>query len=269
MASPVFPDMLPPSLACSLEDGGEIAVVRLNRPDKRNALDTTLIAGIERLFAAPLPGVKAVVLAGAGPHFSAGLDLSDLAERTAPEGLAHSLAWHRAFERIQFGAVPVVAVLHGAVVGGGLELACASHIRVAERSAFYGLPEGQRGVFVGGGGAARLPRLIGVARMMDMILTGRVLDAEEGQRVGLSHYLVEPDAGLAQGLALARRIAANSALSNFAILQALPRIADVGQDPGLLMEALAAAVVQSDDEAKSRIKAFLAGTAPKVERTPS
>ena len=185
MASPVFPDMLPPSLACSLEDGGEIAVVRLNRPDKRNALDTTLIAGIERLFAAPLPGVKAVVLAGAGPHFSAGLDLSDLAERTAPEGLAHSLAWHRAFERIQFGAVPVVAVLHGAVVGGGLELACASHIRVAERSAFYGLPEGQRGIFVGGGGAARLPRLIGVARMMDMMLTGRILDGEEGQRVGL------------------------------------------------------------------------------------
>ena len=269
MASPVFPDMLPPSLACSLEDGGEIAVVRLNRPDKRNALDTTLIAGIERLFAAPLPGVKAVVLAGAGPHFSAGLDLSDLAERTAPEGLAHSLAWHRAFERIQFGAVPVVAVLHGAVVGGGFERAYASHIRVAERSAFYGLPEGQRGVFVGGGGAARLPRLIGVARMMDMMLTGRVLDAEEGQRVGLSHYLVEPDAGLAQGLALARRIAANSALSNFAILHALPRIADVGQEPGLLMEALAAAVVQSDDEAKSRIKAFLAGTAPKVERTPS
>ena len=69
--------------------------------------------------------------------------------------------WHRVFERVQFGRVPVVAVLHGAVIGGGLELAAAAHVRVAERSAFYALPEGQRGIFVGGGGAVRLPRLIG------------------------------------------------------------------------------------------------------------
>ena len=85
----------------------------------------------------------------------------------------------------------MVAVLHGAVVGGGLELAAACHLRVAERSAYYALPEGQRGIFVGGGGSVRLPRLIGVARMIDMMLTGRTLSAEEGQAIGLSHYLVE------------------------------------------------------------------------------
>ncbi len=83
-------------------------------------------------------------------------------------------------------------MLHGAVVGGGLELAAAAHVRVAERSAYYALPEGSRGIYVGGGGSVRLPRLIGVARMTDMMLTGRSYDAEEGQAIGLTHYLVEP-----------------------------------------------------------------------------
>ena len=124
--------------------------------------------------------------------------------------------WHRVFERIEFGRVPVVAVLHGAVVGGGLELAAAAHVRVAERSAYYALPEGSRGIFVGGGGSVRLPRLIGVSRMMDMMLTGRVYDAEEGQALGLSHYLVEPGKGLAKGIELAKRIAGNAPLTNFA-----------------------------------------------------
>ena len=114
--------------------------------------------------------------------------------------------WHAAFDAHPVRPVPVVAVLHGAVVGGGLELAAACHIRVAERSAYYGLPEGQRGIFVGGGGSARIPRLIGVARMTDLMLTGRVFDADEGQAVGLSQYLVEPTAqGLAKALALAAR----------------------------------------------------------------
>ena len=104
----------------------------------------------------------------------------------------------------------MVAVLHGAVVGGGLEIAAACHIRVAESSAYYALPEGSRGIFVGGGGSVRLPRLIGTSRMMDMMLTGRIYDAEEGQAIGLSHYLVEPGAGLAKGIELAKHIAGNA-----------------------------------------------------------
>ncbi len=86
-------------------------------------------------------------------------------------------------------ACPVIAALKGAVIGGGLELACAAHIRVAEPSAYFALPEGQRGIFVGGGGSVRLPRLIGVARMTDMMLTGRVYSATEGASYGFSQYL--------------------------------------------------------------------------------
>ena len=168
-----------------------------------------------------------MVLAGDGDHFCAGLDLGELTARNASEGVLHSRGWHRAFERIEFGKVPVVAVLHGAVVGGGLEIAAACHLRVAERSAYYALPEGSRGIFVGGGGSVRLTRLIGTSRIMDMMLTGRIYDAEEGQALGLSHYLVAPGAGLTKGIELAQRIAGNAPLTNFAITQVLPRIAEV------------------------------------------
>ena len=121
-----------------------------------------------------------MVLDAEGDHFSAGLDLSELTERDTLEGLEHSMMWHRVFGRLEQGNVPVVSVLKGAVIGGGLELASAAHIRVAEPSAFYALPEGQHGLFVGGGASVRVPRLIGVHRMADMMLTGRVLDADGG-----------------------------------------------------------------------------------------
>ena len=250
----------------SLEIGrdGDVAIVRLNRPEKRNALDDPTIHALHAFFAQPPEGVRAVVLCGAGEHFCAGLDLSELRARSAAEGLAHSRMWHRAFEEVQFGDVPVVAVVHGAVVGGGLELACAAHVRVAETTAFYALPEGSRGLFVGGGGSARIPQLVGIARMTDMMLTGRVYSAAEGQAIGFSTYLVQSGEGLARGLELARTIAGNAPLTNFAVMHALPRIAEAGQDHGLFTEALMAAVAQSEPEAKARLDAFLAGRAARV-----
>jgi (methylthio)acryloyl-CoA hydratase len=160
-----------------IEVAGAVAHVRLNRPDKRNAINDTLVMQLRSALEQLPAEVRAVVLTGEGAHFCAGLDLSELSERSVAEGVQHSRLWHQAMDTIQFGRVPVVAVLHGAVVGGGLEIASACHIRVAEASAFYGLPEGQRGIFVGGGGSARVPRLVGVATMTDMMLTGRVLDA--------------------------------------------------------------------------------------------
>ncbi|HJW10574.1 MAG TPA: crotonase/enoyl-CoA hydratase family protein, partial [Albitalea sp.] len=164
----------------------------------------------------------------------------------------------------QFGRVPVVAVLHGAVVGGGLELAASCHLRVAEASAFYGLPEGQRGIFVGGSGSVRISRLIGVARMTDMMLTGRVFDADEGQAMGLSNYRVANGAGLAKAFELARKIAGNAPLSNYAITQALPRIAEMAPAEGLFVESLMSAIAQGDEAAKQRVRDFLAKRTPKV-----
>src|ERR1700728_2156141 len=142
---------------------GEIAIVHLARPAKRNALNDETVFSLERWFSRPPEQVKGVVLVGDGDHFCAGLDLSELKERSVAEGVLHSRSWHKAFEPIEFGTLPVVAVLHGAVVGGGLELAAAAHIRVAEASTFYALPEGSRGIFVGGGGSGRLAPVRGGA----------------------------------------------------------------------------------------------------------
>jgi enoyl-CoA hydratase/carnithine racemase len=259
-SEPVEDDLL------RVEHDGPIAHLRLNRPDKRNAISDRLIAVLHSAFIGLPEATRAVVVSGAGEHFCAGLDLAEVSERTVAQGILHSRSWHAAFEQVQFGRVPVISVLHGAVVGGGLELAGATHIRVAESSAFYALPEGQRGLFVGGGGSARVPRLIGVARMTDMMMTGRVLDAIEGQQLGISQYLVEPGQGLVKAFELARRIAANAPLSNFAVMHALPRIADMTQSQGLFVESLMAAIAQGDEAAKGRVRAFLEGRASKVAK---
>jgi (methylthio)acryloyl-CoA hydratase len=150
-------------------------------------------------------------------------------------------------------------------VGGGLELASACHIRVAEASAFYALPEGQRGIFVGGGASVRLPKLIGVARMADMMFTGRVLNAEEGAAVGISQYLTGEGKGLEKALELAAKICGNAAMTNYALMHVLPRIADTSQEGALMMESLMAAIAQSAPEAKERLREFLDGNAKKVK----
>ncbi len=253
---------LPPSLKA--ERRGDVAVLTLARAHKRNALDDPTVFAIDAFFEALPDEIKAVVLAAEGEHFSAGLDLGELTELNVAQGIAHSRSWHRVFERIEFGKVPVVSVLHGAVVGGGLELAASTHVRVAEASAYYALPEGTRGIFVGGGGSVRLPRLIGVSRMMEMMLTGRSYDAVEGQALGISHYLVPPGTGLAKGIELAKHMAGNAPMTNFAVMHVLPRIAEQDRAAGYLTESLIAAIAQGDEEAKARLKAFLEKRAPKA-----
>jgi (methylthio)acryloyl-CoA hydratase len=251
-----------------LELRGPVAIVRLNRPAKRNALSDRLVLALRDIFENRMPGtVRSAVLDGAGEHFCAGLDLSELKERDAGQGLLHSRMWHAALECVQYGKVPVIAALHGAVVGGGLELASACHIRVADESAFYALPEGSRGIFVGGGGAVRIPRLIGAARMADMMLTGRVYGAQEGERIGLAQYLVPQGEASAKALELARRVAENAPLTNYALMHALPRIAEQPADHGFMTEALMAAIAQSAPEAKKRVREFLDGKAAKVKKS--
>src|SRR6201989_2021829 len=175
-----------------IERADRVLTVGLNRPAKRNALNDGIILEIGACFASLPEDIGAVVIHGIGDHFSSGLDLSELSDHDATGGLIHSQMCHRVSDRIQYCRVPVITALKGAVIGGGLELACAAHIRVAEPSAYFALPEGQRGIFVGGGGSVRLPRLIGVARMTDMMLTGRVYIAAEGVACGLAQYLTEP-----------------------------------------------------------------------------
>ncbi|MES2936115.1 MAG: crotonase/enoyl-CoA hydratase family protein [Pseudomonadota bacterium] len=250
-----------------LDIRGAVAVVRLSRAAKRNALNDALVFALRDTFQGLPSTVRAAVIDGDGEHFCAGLDLSEIKERDAAAGMHHSRMWHTALEEVQYGPVPVIAALHGAVVGGGLELAAACHIRVADETTFYALPEGSRGIFVGGGGSVRIPRLIGTARMTDMMLTGRVYAAEEGERAGFAQYLVPKGQAFDKALALAERVAQNAPLTNYALTHALPRIAEQPADHGYLTEALMSAIAQSAPEAKERVRAFLEGRAAKVAKS--
>src|SRR5260221_11641032 len=201
-----------------VEISGAVMTVGLNRPAKRNALNDGIILAIQDCFSNIPDGIGAVVIHGVGDHFSSGLDLSELTEHDATEGLRHSQMWHRGFDRVQYCRVPVIAALKGAVIGGGLELACAAHIRVAEPSAYFALPEGQRGIFVGGGGAVRLPRLIRVAPIARMMLAGRVYSATVGAAYGFAQYLTEEGHAYPKAMELAAQVAQHAPLTHFAVL---------------------------------------------------
>ena len=139
----------------------------------------------------------------------------------------------------------------------------AAHIRVADETTFFGLPEGTRGIFIGGGGSVRVARLIGFARMQDMMLTGRVLKADEAERYGIVQYVVPKGQQMAKAKELALKICKNAPLSNFAITNSLPRIQDMGYDDGLYFERMVAEYTRSP-ESIQRLHQFLDKTAPRV-----
>jgi enoyl-CoA hydratase/carnithine racemase len=236
---------------------GPVAYLAFNRPAKRNAVNDALIESLGAYFSDIPAGVKVVVLSGNGGHFSAGLDLSEQVRREPQQVMRHSRNWHAVMSLVQFGGVPVVAALSGAVMGGGLEIAAACHVRVAEVGTMFRMPEGQRGIFVGGGATVRVGAIIGPDRLTEMMLTGRTYDAEEGVRLGLAHYLAPTGAGFAKASELAAQIAQNSATVNYLIIQSIARIAKMSAEDGLYAESLAAALSQTGKDAEEGLRAFL------------
>lgn len=236
---------------------GPVATLTMNRPAKRNAMCDELLEALEAFFSAPPEGVRAVILTGTAGHYCSGLDLSEHVSRDAEGTMRHSRNWHRVMDIIQFSGLPVVSAMFGAVIGGGLELATSTHVRIAEPSTIFQLPEGMRGIFVGGGATVRVGRIIGSDRMCEMMLTGRKYTAEEGLALGLTHYSVGE--GEAMGLAqkLATKIANNASLSNYMMIQAISRISDMSKSDGLFAESLCAAVSQTSADAEEGLKSFL------------
>jgi enoyl-CoA hydratase/carnithine racemase len=252
-----------PAGPVSIAVEGTIARVVLNRPEKRNAVNDAMLAALGGFFEAIPEGVKAVILSGAGGHFSAGLDLSEQKQREPEEVMRHSRGWHAIMDRIQFSGIPVVAVLNGAVMGGGLEIATAAHVRIAEPSAVFRLPEGKRGIFVGGGATVRVGRIIGADRMTEMMLTGRSYGADEALRLGLAHHLAGESEGLAKADELAAEIASNASLVNYLIIQSISRIGEMSHADGLYAESLSAALSQTGADAREGLAAFLEKREPR------
>jgi (methylthio)acryloyl-CoA hydratase len=249
-----------PSDLITYQRDGAVAIIGLNRPDKRNAINNDVVMQLRDAVVRAGDEADAGVIFGHGVNFSAGLDLAELLKTLDPATpkprKKRDHAWHSVFDIIARGPIPFVAALHGAVVGGGLELAAAAHIRVADRTSFFGLPEGQRGIFVGGGGSVRVQRIIGYSVMADMMLTGRLLSVDEAEKLTIVRYVVEQGQALAKAKELAARIAQNTPLTNWQITNVLPRVNDLSHDDGLFMEYLNSSM-QRPPESMQRLRDFV------------
>jgi enoyl-CoA hydratase/carnithine racemase len=248
-------------LKIEIEDG--IATLTMNRPGKRNAMCDELLHAIDAFFSNPPEAVKVVILTGTEGHYCSGLDLSEHQQRDAEGTMRHSRGWHAIMDKIQYGGLPVVSAMFGAVIGGGLELATSTHVRIAEPSTIFQLPEGRRGIYVGGGASVRVGRILGADRMVEMMLTGRKYGAEEGLALGLAHYSVGEGEALPMARKLAKQIASNAPLSNYIMIQAISRIEDMAKADGLFTESLCAALTQTSPHALEGLQAFLQKRDPK------
>ena len=235
----------------------DIALIGLNRPEKRNAVSDRVVEALHIMVERAQVEAKAAVIWGTGKHFCAGLDLAEHAEKPLIAAVQGSRRWHRIFDGIERGGIPFVVAMQGAVVGGGFELASAAHIRVADETAFFGLPEGTRGIFVGGGGSVRIARLIGSQRMGDMMLTGRTVSPQQMEAWGGVSYVVPAGTAVEKAIELAKTAAQNAPMSNYAIINALPRIRDMSSEDGLFVESLMSSLTSVTPEATERLRAFL------------
>lgn len=236
---------------------GSLAFLTFNRPEKRNAVNDAVVEALDAYFSSVPVDVRAIVLSGEGGHFSAGLDLSEQVHREPAAVMAHSRNWHRVTGRMLDGDIPIVAAMTGAVMGGGLEIAACCHVRVAEAGAMFRMPEGQRGIFVGGGATVRLSAIIGADRLGEMMLTGRTYSADEAAAIGIAHYVTPTGGALAKATELATTIAQNSRAINRMVTTEIRRIAALPPDEGLRAESAAAAESHKGPDAEEGLRAFL------------
>jgi (methylthio)acryloyl-CoA hydratase len=241
----------------SYELRGDIALIGIDRPEKRNAMNQAMFEALGRAATRAQTEARVGVLFTHGDNFSAGLDLGEHLDRSPIDSMHDSRAQHAILNIIEQGRIPFVAALQGATIGAGLEIAASAHVRVADESTFFALPEGKRGIFVGGGGSVRISRLTSTTRMVEMMLTARVLDAAEGLATNLTHFVVPRGGALNKALELAAGIATNSPVSNFAIINGLPRIRDASHDDGLFFESILASMTLVSPHAQAGLREFL------------
>ena len=251
----------------TIETDGAVTIVSLARESVRNAINEDMLQEIEDVFRKPPKGTRCFVLTAKGPHFCAGFDLPEHydKDRTPVEFMTMCQAWHRTFDVIQFSGIPVIAALRGAVVGGGLELAAATHVRIAEEGTFFALPEGQRGIFTGGGATVRVARIVTPSRMVDMMLSARTYDTQRGLDLGLCHEIAGAGQGLAKAKALAAQVATHPPTTNFAIVTGIARINDMSTTDGLFAEGLLAMAVQTNPDIRDRLEAFFSKKTKRLE----
>jgi enoyl-CoA hydratase len=259
---------MPTTLLFELSDA--IARVTINRPDKLNALNATVIAelgdAITRIETDA--AVRGVIVTGAGQKaFVAGADITELAGQTPLEGKARSLLGQQVFSRLERCGKPVVAAVNGFALGGGCELAMACHIRLASEHAKFGQPEVKLGIGPGYGGTARLPRLVGKGRALELLLTGGMIDAAEAYRIGLVNRVVPADRLMTEAEALVRTILENGPLAIRACLEAVDAGLETSLDQALLLEANHFGLLSASADMREGTNAFLEKRKPAFKGT--
>ncbi len=249
---------MPRTLLFELSDG--LARITVDRPDKLNALNGTVIAelgdAVTRIETDA--AVRGVILTGSGQKaFVAGADIVELTVQTPMEGRTRSRLGQQVFRRLELCGKPVIAAVNGFALGGGCELAMACHIRIASEHARFGQPEVKLGIGPGYGGTARLPRLVGKGRALELLLTGGMIDAAEAYRIGLVNRVVPADRLLAEAEALLRTILDNGPLAVRACLEAVEAGLETNLDQALLLEANYFGLLSATADMREGTKAFL------------
>lgn len=236
----------------------EFALITLNRPDALNALNIALLGELGRAFdEVAADNARALLITGSGAKaFCAGADIKELAGRTAAEHKRGMEYGQSIYAKLDALRIPSVAIVNGYAFGGGLELALACTFRLATVNARMGLPEIKLGIIPGYGGTQRLPRIVGEARALDMIMTGRTVDAGEALRMGLVHRLVEGDA-VAAGVAYAREFAGHSLPVLECARSAVRRALDTPLNEGLKIEADLSGIAYQTQDAAEGMAAFI------------
>jgi enoyl-CoA hydratase len=247
---------------------GGLARITVNRPDKLNALNDTVISELgmvaERVAADTT--VHAVILTGAGPRaFVAGADISDLTSQGPMDGKARARAGQMVFRSFERLNKPVIAAVNGFALGGGCELAMACHVRIASDTAKFGQPEVKLGLLPGYGGTVRLPRIVGKGRALELLLTGALIDAAEALRIGLVSRVVPADKLLTEAEAFARAVMEQGPLAVRSVLEAVDAGYEMSQDDALLLEANLFGLLSSTDDMREGTRAFLEKRKPAFE----
>lgn len=241
-----------------LETKENVAVLTIDRPKALNALNTEVLAAIgDRLQEAAEGPARAIVLTGEGKAFVAGADIAEMAEMGPSEARAYSMAGHELLALMEELPVPLIAAVNGFALGGGLELALASDIRLASQKAVFGLPEVTLGVVPGFGGTQRLSRMVGLGPALDLILTGRKIDAQEALRLGLVTHVTAPEELLGKALELGETIAANGPVAVAIAKTAVRRGYESGLETADALEVESFAACFGTEDQKEGMKAFL------------
>ena len=251
-----------------LEITDGIATLLLNRPDTLNSLSSSLLAELDDAVARVEgeASIHAAIVSGEGRAFAAGADIEEISKLDDTTGLGFAQRGQRVFDRIERLGVPVVAAVNGFALGGGCELAMACHLRIAAEKARFGQPEVKLGVLPGFGGTQRLPRLVGRGVATELILTGRIVKADEALRIGLANQVVKPEELLESARQLLGTILANGPAAVAASLRAIGEGLDGTLEQGLALEAELFREACGGDEMREGTAAFLEKRDPAFRR---